>query len=136
MAIQNGTLMAGATGLTVTGGTSKSLTLTSQKVTNGINVKDMSVTDARLRPSWSFSATPAVYDAKTGLWSKAKKTASLSIPYLPIAGQPVVHFPVIRTELGDFPDMSVAAITEHILLMAQCLSDADFVQFWLNGALS
>jgi len=136
MAIQNGTVLNGAT-LSAAGGTAKTLTLTAQKVNNGINVKDMSVADARYRPSWSFSSTPSVYDSKTGLWSKANKTASLSIPYSVTtpSGQ-IVQFPVIRVELRDFPDMTTAQITEHLNLMSQCLFDTDFTQFWVNGAIS
>lgn len=136
MAIQNGTVLSGAT-LSAAGGTAKTLTLTAQKVNNGINVKDMSVADARYRPSWSFSSTPSVYDSKTGLWSKANKTASLSIPYSVTtpSGQ-IVQFPVIRVELRDFPDMTTAQITELLNLMSQCLFDTDFTQFWVNGAIS
>lgn len=136
MAIQNGTVLSGAA-LAATGGTAKTLTLTAQKVNNGINVKDMSVADARYRPSWSFSSTPSVYDSKTGLWSKANKTASLSIPYsVTILTGQIVQFPVIRVELRDFPDMTTAQITEHLNLMSQCLFDVDFTQFWINGAIS
>lgn len=136
MSIQNGTILAGAT-LSATGGTSKTLTLTSQKVNNGINVKDMSVTDARYRPSWSFSSTPSNYDSKTGLWSKATKAASLSIPYpVTVNGSTIVQFPVIRVELRDMPDMTVAQQQELLTNMAQCMFDTDFTQFWLNGALS
>lgn len=136
MAIQNGTVLSGAA-LSAAGGSAKTLTLTAQKVNNGINVKDMSVADARYRPSWSFSSTPSVYDSKTGLWSKANKTASLSIPYSVTtpSGQ-IVQFPVIRVELRDFPDMTTAQITELLNLMSQCLFDTDFTQFWVNGAIS
>lgn len=136
MAIQNGTVIAGATP-TVTGGTSKTLTLTSQKVNNGINVKDMSVADARYRPSWSFSSTASNYDAKTGLWSKATKSVSLTVPYpVTVSGSLIVQFPVIRCELRDLPDMTVAQQQELLNYMSQCLFDTDFQQFWLNGAIS
>lgn len=136
MAIQNGTILSGAT-LAATGGTAKTLALTAQKVNNGINVKDMSIADARYRPSWSFASTPSVYDSKTGLWSKANKTVSLSIPYsvASLTGQ-IVQFPVIRTELRDFPDMTSVQVTEMTNYMSQCLFGAAFIQFWLNGAIS
>lgn len=136
MAIQNGTVIAGVAP-TITGGTSKTLTLTSQKVNNGINVKDMSVADARYRPSWSFSSTPSNYDSKTGLWSKATKAASLTVPYpVTVNGSTIVQFPVIRSELRDMPDMTVAQQQELLNYMAQCFFRADFQQFWLNGAIS
>ena len=133
MAIQNGTILTDPTAA-FTSGTSKTLVLTSQKVANGINCKDMSGADARIRPSFSFYALPPVYNSKMKTWTKASKGFSVTEPILNADGS--IDFPVIRVELKDLPSMTSTQINRHCLWAAQILCSSAFQQFILNGALA
>lgn len=131
MPISGATLLSGAT-LSATGGTAKTFSTVGETIANGKKVTDLSVADARVRPTVTCINRPSSLSA-LGVYSKAKRTIKLVIPRVNTAG--VVQFPLLEIRLEDYPEMSAAEVTALVNYGAQLLFDADFANFIANGAL-
>lgn len=132
MSVQNATLLAGPT-ISVTGGTSKAFTPSSQKVVNGINIVDTTATDYRTRPNVSLRATEAQYD-KTGICvGKAIRTATATRPKLLASG--AIDFPCVEIKLKVHPETTDAELLAIIEMGVQILTDTDFDNFRKFGSI-
>lgn len=129
MAIQNGTILTGATSA-ATGGTSSTLSLTGTNIVSGIQVADMSITDYRVRPFINFKyRNPTL---KNGVYSKSKAEAMIVIPKILASG--LASFPLLRIGFEGHPEMLDAETVKILSWGAQLLFDADFTAFWKTGA--
>lgn len=125
MAIRNATILTGAT-ISATGGTSSTLKVTGQKVDNGVQVADFSVTDIRLRPSITFKCRPAALQ-RDGSWSKQKADYTIRMPKL-LADQSIT-INYARGSIEVHPESTDAEITKLSTWDAQLKFDPDFSDF-------
>lgn len=133
MPINNATILEGCT-IAATGGTSKTLEITNARIPGGVQVADFSVSDFRIRPTYTFRSRPAA-PLKVGIgFSKSKNTVSITRPKLLANG--TYAYPVRRIEIEDHPEMSLAESQALTLLAAQILIDTDFAKFRENGSLA
>lgn len=131
MPIKGATLSQSGT-LSVTGGTVKTFTEVGETIRNGVKVSDLSVTDARIRPTITCVNRPAQLNSSGVYVSKDKRTSKVVWPRLAADG--TLSFPLgeIRTEFtADMTDAEKMAI---LCYLGQLMFDADFQQFFLNGA--
>lgn len=131
MAIQNSTILTGATS-SAAGGVSSTLSLTGNKVQNGIQVADMGVADYRIRPFINFKYRQPGFTA--GVYGKAKNEAMIVIPKILTSGLTV--FPLLRIGFEPHPEMTDAEMVKMLSWGAQLLYDADYVSFFKYGALA
>lgn len=122
---QNGTLA-------VTGGTPKTFTEVGETIRNGVKVSDLSVADARIRPTITCVNRPAQLSSAGVYVSKDKRTAKLVQPRLAADGTLTFPLGEIRTEFT--PDMTDADKITVLCYLGQLMFDPDFQQFFLNGA--
>lgn len=132
MGLQNATILDGAT-LSATGGTSKTLTIDGQQVTNGIHLADASVADYRTRPNVTAKVKQYTLNSD-GLYGKGKRSLTLTMPKILSSGKQ--GFPCIRIEMEDFPEMSDTEQNKLLVWAGQILFDADFTAFWKTGSLA
>lgn len=133
MGIVNSTIATAPT-ISVSGGTSSTLTDDGASVSNGVHLIDASVSDFRVRPSVTFKTKQPTYDSKTDSWSKGRKSIQLVIPKLTAVGPTV--FPLGRIELEDHPEMSDAEVTKILDWLAQLCALTAFRTFLKTGSLS
>lgn len=132
MGLLNATI-ANAPTITVTGGTAVTLSSDGQYVQNGVHLIDASVTDYRTRPNLAVRVKQPTFNRSTGTWSKSSKYISITIPKILADG--TQEFPVMKLELRDHPEMTIAEVLKLREWAIQCLQDADFVAFWNTGSL-
>jgi hypothetical protein len=132
MSIEGLTLMKGATGITVVGGTSAEFTDDGLQVSNGIHVVDESETNALVRPHATFKNKPHALQGN-GTYSKGVRTVNITVPKLLADG--TISYTVFRGTIEIHPELSVAEITEIRRLAVQCLSDADLDNFYVYGSV-
>lgn len=130
MAISNSTLLSGST-LSAAGGTTKTFTKVGETIPNGIKVTDLSVTDARVRPTITCINRPSSFNSLDNSYTKGKRTAKLVIPKLLASGK--IVFPLAELRLEDHPEMTVAEIDALLTFTGQMCFDADFRNFVLYG---
>lgn len=131
MPIKGATLLLDGT-VTPSAGTSKTFTEMGETIKNGVKVADLSVADARLRPTITCINRPAVLNSLGVYTSKDKKTVKIVMPKLLASG--VIAFPLREIRLEDHPEMTEAEKRYLNSYAAQVLADSDFQQFILNGA--
>lgn len=133
MPINGSTIMMGATGGTITGGTSATFSQDGVEVKNGIHVADSSEADFTIRPNATFrNRNPELLP--DGSYSKAKRSISYVKPKKLTSGS--VVFNVARIELEMHPEMSVTEVANLRYEAAQMLLDADFTNFITLGTLA
>ena len=132
MGLQNGTLSDGGN-ITVTGGTTVTLSVDGQQVIGGIHLQDASVADYRTRPNATAKTKMPTLTAD-GTYGKGKKSLTLVFPRVLASGKQ--GFPLVRLELEDFPEMPMADIDKMLTWASQILSGASFRNFWRTGSLS
>lgn len=132
MGLQNGTLSDNGT-ISVSGGTTVTLSVDGQQVAGGIHLQDASVTDYRVRPNATAKAKMPSLGAD-GTYGKGKKSFTLVFPRVLASGKQ--GFPLVRIELEDFPEMTQADINKMLTWGSQILSGASFLNFWRTGSLS
>lgn len=125
MAIRNATILTGAT-ISAAGGTSSTLKVTGQKVDNGVQVADFSISDIRLRPSITFKCRPAAMQ-RDGSWSKQKAEYTIRMPKLLANGTIAINY--ARGSVEVHPESTDIEITKLITWDAQLKFDADFSDF-------
>lgn len=133
MPINGITISEGAT-CSVTGGTVKTFVANAASVKGGVQVVDTSVTDARVRPSITAVAKPAVYDARAKTWTYEKRDTVLVRPKLLADGS--VAFNSIRTIGGFHPETTAAEIDELYNENAQLSFDTDLANYRKIGTLA
>lgn len=127
------TLMNGATGVSVTAGTSLVFEDDGTPVNAGIRVSDQSELDLRLKKHLTFKNFNSQMQSN-GTFSKARKFIILTIPFELADGS--ISYQVIRTEAELHPEfVAVAAnLLNFRLLGAQVLTDAEADSFWAHGS--
>lgn len=132
MPINSCTIVEGAT-CSVTGGTAKTFKANGSVVKGGVQVVDTSVTDARVRPSLTFTARPAVQSADGKTWSFERRETVYIRPKLLANG--TVAFNSVRVIVNFHPESSAAEVAELFNSSAQINFDTDFADFRNIGSL-
>lgn len=133
MGLKTMSLLAGAT-ITASGGTALGFAEDGIAVQNGLHLIVPADADYVTRRQLTAKYRPSVYDAKTGLFSKEKKSLCLVLPFVLPDGRLV--YETLRIERELYPTESSANATELLKLGAQLCIDGDVEQFWLTGSLS
>lgn len=133
MGLKTMSLLAGAT-VSASGGTALAFSDDGVSIANGIHLIVPADTDYQTRRMVTVKYRQPTIDAKTGVYSKDKKSISLALPQVLASGQ--VVFNTIRIEREVHPSLTAAAALELCTLGAQMLVDADTAAFWANGSLS
>lgn len=133
MALKNMSLSSGAT-VSTSGGTALAFADDGVSIQNGVHLIVPADTDYQTRRSVTAKYKPPTIDPKTGVYSKDKKSISLTLPLVLADGR--VVFNVIRVEREVHPSLSAANADELNKLAAQLLTDSDASNFWAAGSLS
>lgn len=121
-----------ANGIVITpGGNAHHLVADSQPVVNGFHSTDISVMDFAEKVQFTAKSRNSVIDAKTGLVSRAKRSAILSIPVNQPDGS--VRFSTIRVEM-DVDPVNTSALVDALLSYAvEVMLSAPGNDFWRFG---
>lgn len=133
MGLKSMSLLAGAS-VAASGGTALVFAEDGQSIQNGLHLIVPADADYQTRRQVTVKYRPPTLDAKTGSYSKDKKSISLALPQVLTDGR--VVFNTIRIEREVHPSLSAANAAELCALGAQLLSDSDCTQFWATGSLS
>lgn len=133
MGLKTMSLLTGAT-VAASGGTALAFAEDGVSISNGLHLMIPADADYQTRRMVTVKHKPPTIDAKTGVYSKDKKSISLTLPQVLTSG--VVVFNVIRIEREVHPSLSAASALELTKLGAQLLVDDDVVNFWATGSLS
>lgn len=130
MPIKGATLLLNGTLPAATGGTSKTFTEVGETIKNGVKVTDLSVTDARLRPTVTCINRPA--KLVNGKYiNRDKKTVKIVVPKLLADG--TIDFPHREIRIEDHPEMTDAEKAILNSYTGQIFSDSDLSSFILYG---
>lgn len=130
MPIKGSTLLNNGTLPVATGGTAKTFTEVGETIKNGVKVTDLSVTDARLRPTITCTNRPArLVNGK--YVNRDKKVLKLVVPMLLADG--TIDFPLGEIRIEDSPEMTDAQKAIRNSYLGQLFSDPDFANFLLYG---
>lgn len=131
MSVNNLSIMSGATGIAVTGGTSTDYVADGIVIPSGVHVSVPADADFRTRRSMTFKAKmPTLVN---GEYSKLKLSAVYVKPQILMSGK--VVFNLIRIEREIHPELDLADATEFNLVGAQMLCDPETTNFWAAGSL-
>lgn len=133
MGLKSMSLLASAT-VSASGGSALAFADNGASIPNGVQLVVPADTDYQTRRSVTAKVRQPQVDPRTGLYSKDKKSLSLTKPIVLSSGQ--VVFNVIRVEREVHPSLSAAEATELNKLGAQMLIDSDTDAFWGTGSLS
>lgn len=133
MGLKTMSLLAGAT-VAASGGTALAFAEDGVSITNGVHLMVPADADYQTRRMVTAKHKPPTIDTKTGVYSKDKKSISLTLPQVLPSG--VVVFNVIRIEREVHPSLATASALELTKLGAQLLVDDNVVDFWATGSLS
>jgi len=129
----NGAIIKDAGTVSVTGGTDQTLTLSGQKVNNGIALTDNSVEDFRVRPTLIVkSRQPVLMD--DGTYKKDSKSLSYVEPIITADGQ--THFNLITITREIHPETAAQVALDINIRAAQMCFDTDFAAFWAYGSMA
>lgn len=131
MPLQNATILTGPT-ISVSGGTSSTLSLTGAEVAHGIQVADTAVADYRVRPFGNFKQRQPRLSGKA--FSKARNEGMLAFPKVCADGS--IVFPLIRVIVEPHPEQTDAEVEKMLAWGAQLCCDTDFKSFFKTGALA
>lgn len=132
MAIKGAVLKAGATSMSVVGGSDKTFTSDGVIVANGTHVSNAAETDFRKKESIVVqNRTPKVNNL--GEWSKDRKTCVITVPKILASGKTVQN--LIRIEREVHPESTAAEALELNLLGAQGLTQSALALFWSGGSI-
>lgn len=133
MGLKTMSLLATAT-VAASGGTALAFSDDGVSIQNGLHLIVPADADYQTRRQVTVKYRPPAIDAKTGVYSKDKKSICLALPQVLSTGQ--VVFNTIRIEREVHPSLSAASALELCNLGAQLLVDADVTSFWATGSLS
>lgn len=132
MPIKGAVIKEGATPA-FTGGTDK----TYSEMTStgpGVLTADLSVADFRVRPNTVHTSKLPVLDAKTGVYSKGRASATHRRPK--VCSDGITRFPLARVEVEFLAENSAAEIQAFWDWIAQLATDSDYANFRATGSLS
>lgn len=133
MGLKTMSLLANAS-VGFTGGTALNFVDDGVSIPNGLHVVCTTDADFTTRRQVTFKYRPSTLDAKTGKWTKDKKSITLVRPCPQTDGS--VIFETIRIEREVLPGSTAADKAEFNHIGAQLLNDSDLGGFWDNGSLS
>lgn len=134
MPINGLSIMDGATGFTVTGGTALAFTDVGQIVANGINVAATSIADFRVRPHVTFK-NKNPQRKSNGTFTQGTRTIIYTNPYLdPVTG--VVHYDTFTIERRYSSVIPAATLANNRKNATQLLIDSDTENFNSVGSLA
>lgn len=133
MGLKTMSLLASAT-VAASGGTALAFSDDGVSIANGVHLVVPADADYQTRRQVTAKYRQPTVDAKTGVYSKDKKSICLVLPIVLSTGQ--VVFNTIRIEREVHPSLSAANALELNNLGAQLLCDADVAAFWATGSLS
>lgn len=133
MGLKSMSLLAGAT-VSASGGSALAFAEDGMSISNGVHLIVPADADYQTRRQLTAKFKPPTLDARTGSYSKDKKSISLAKPIVLADGR--VVFNTIRIEREVHPSLSAAEALELNKLGAQLLVDSDVDGFWATGALS
>lgn len=133
MGLKTMSLLSAAT-ISATGGTALAFAEDGVSISNGLHLMVPADADYQTRRVVTVKYRPPTLDAKTGVYSKDKKSISYSLPQVLPSGQ--VVFNTVRIEREVHPSLSAAAALDLCVVGAQMFVDNDVVSFWANGSLS
>lgn len=133
MGLKNMSLLAAAT-ISTSGGSALAFADNGVSIPNGIQVIVPADSDYQTRRVATVKYRPPTTDPKTGVYSKDKKSISLTLPQVLADGR--IVFNTIRVEREVHPSLSAATAVELNKLAAQLLIDTDTDAFWATGSLS
>lgn len=131
MAINGLTLLVGATGISVTGGSAVVMKDDAADIPNGVHVVDTSVTTAALRPHSTFKSKAASY--ANGKIVKGRREVSHVRPKAMSDG--VVVYPLVRVNFELDPEMTAAELLELKLQAVQHIMDTELNDFYTFGTV-
>lgn len=131
MAIDGMSLLKGATGISITGGTAAVFESDGLKVSNGIHVVDTTVSDLTLCPHATFKNKPHSLQSD-GSYSKGKREVNFTVPKVLASGQ--TSFQVSRNQFEIHPEMTDAEILELRLMTCQLIMDSELDNFFKYGS--
>lgn len=132
MPINGMTMMKGATGITVTAGTSTAFVDDGLEVKNGIHVVDSASTNFITRPHYTFKNRSWSLQGD-GTWSKGKRDVVYTQPK--VLASTAVTFNVGRISLEIHPESTAAELLELKLMTCQAIMDADLTDFYSFGSV-
>lgn len=133
MGLKTMSLLANAT-VAATGGTALGFSDDGVTIPNGVHLIVPTDVDYQTRRQVTVKYRQPSIDAKTGVYSKDKKSICLAQPVVLPTGQ--VIFNTIRVEREVHPSLSAEAALELTKLGAQFLIDSEAAGFWATGSLS
>lgn len=133
MGLKTMSLLSGAT-VSSSGGSALVFADDGVTIPNGLHLIVPADADYQTRRQVTVKYRPPTIDAKTGAYSKDKKSITLVLPVVLSTG--AVVFNTMRIEREVHPSLSAANALELNKLGAQMLSDADIDAFWATGSLS
>jgi hypothetical protein len=132
MGLETMSLLASAS-VAASGGTALAFAKDSVAIQGGIHLIVPSDADYQTRRSVTAKVKPASINVKTGVYTKDKKSMSLTRPKVLTDGS--VVFEVFRVEREMHPSSPAADALEMNSLGAQMIIDSDAAGFWANGTL-
>lgn len=128
-----GPYLHSATSMSVTGGSSKTYTVTTRG-SNSLTVADLSEADSRLRRSINFKATlPKISPSAPNGYTQERKEAKFRFPKLLANGNRTENSWQV-TSSNDI-ESTAAEKLEQQLIVAQCISQAAWDDYWKSGAV-
>jgi hypothetical protein len=125
------TLLSGATGISVTGGSSIVMKDDAAEIPNGIHVVDTSVSTSLLRPHSTFKSKAASYAN-----GKAVKGRRDFIHVRPkTLSDDTVCYPLARVSFEIDPEMTAAELLELKLQAVQHIMDSELDDFYTYGTV-
>lgn len=132
MGLKTMSLLASAT-VSASGGSALAFSSDGVSIANGTHLIVPADADYQTRRQVTVKYRPPTLDAKTGAYSKDKKSMCLVKPVVLSSGQ--VVFNSLRIEREVHPSVADADCVELNKLGAQMLFDTDTTAFWASGAL-
>jgi hypothetical protein len=133
MGLKNMSLLATAS-VSASGGTALAFADDGVSIQNGVHLIVPADADYQTRRQVTVKYRQPTLDAKTGAYSKDKKSICLALPQVLADGK--VVFNTIRIEREVHPSLEAASALELCNLGAQLLTDSDVTAFWATGSLS
>lgn len=133
MGLKNMSLLSAAT-VSASGGTALAFADNGVSIQNGVQLIVPADADYQTRRQVTAKVKQPVIDPKTGVYSKDRKSISLTRPQILADGK--VVFNVIRVEREVHPSLPAADALELCKLGAQLLVDSDVTDFWANGSVA
>lgn len=131
MSILNFAVQTGATGFTVTAGTSKTFSVDGAQVPAGVHVSDASNLDFKSRLNMTLRSKLPVRQ-QDGSYSKGRNFITVTMPYVLADGS--VDLSIHKYE-GDYTvNVPAATVKDGRYLLAQMLFDSEIENFHTSGS--